>query len=191
MASPRRHWLNGSTYHITSRGNHKNVIFIEENDFKIYISLLKENIKFYASDNYQLLAFCLMNNHVHLLLKTDLAPPPRFISRLHSKYAIYFNNKYDKVGHLFQDRYYSETISDNLQLLVASRYIHLNPVRAGLTQKPEEYKWSSYTTYISNSINNLVEPNSVLSLLLSLDSKVSPSNIYKNFVEMNTLSNFR
>ncbi|GGC85150.1 hypothetical protein GCM10007216_14830 [Thalassobacillus devorans] len=90
-----------------------------------------------------------MTNHVHLLVETIKHPTHTFIRQAHSHYAIYFNKKYDYVGHLFQGRYKGQPIPDITAFLQISRYIHLNPVRANLTATPDTYKWSSYPQYLS------------------------------------------
>lgn len=88
-----------------------------------------------------------MNNHVHILIKTEDIHIGNFMARVHSIYARYFNSKYKYIVHLYQDRHLTEIIEDDGQLLTTSRYIHLNPVRANVVEKPENYKWSSYSIY--------------------------------------------
>lgn len=89
-----------------------------------------------------------MDNHVHILIKTENNPVGQLICRINSKYAKYYNKKYNCMGHLFQDRYYSELIESDSQMLEASRYKHLNPMMASIVRRPENYKWSSYLMYI-------------------------------------------
>lgn len=150
LVTKRRIWIPGASYHITNRGNHKEDIFLEEVDYYIYLSLIKNTLHFYKEYNYKLISYCLMKNHVHMLLKTDKYDPSYFMRRLSSMYAKYFNNKYECVGHLFQERYYSNTITSVIELLEVSRYIHLNPVRANITKLPEEYRWSSYNRILDD-----------------------------------------
>lgn len=143
MPTKKRIWYPETTYHITARGNHRNDIFIDEEDFLYYLTLMNEALEYYLYDKYEIKSYCLMDNHVHILLKTWNKPSGQFMCRLNSKYAKYYNKKYNCIGHLFQDRYFSETIESDSQMLETSKYIHLNPVRAKMVQKPEYYKWSS------------------------------------------------
>ena len=110
------------------------------------VSIIK--LKLYESDNYKLISYCLMSNHVHLLLKTGTKDPSFFMRRINSMYARYFNSKYQYIGHLFQGRYFSNLINNVIELLEVSRYIHLNPVRAKMVDSPEKYMWSSYNKII-------------------------------------------
>ena len=148
MASPKRPWVSGATYHITNRGNRKEIIFRESIDYSVYLGILKETLKFYEDDNYKLISYCLMSNHVHLILKTGTKDPSFFMRRVNSMYARYFNSKYEYVGHLFQSRYFSNLINNVIELLEVSRYIHLNPVRAKIVDSPEKYVWSSYNKFV-------------------------------------------
>ena len=101
------------------------------------------------------------------------------MGRLNNLYAKYFNNKYNYVGHLFQERYGSEIISCDKYVLEASRYIHLNPVKANMVKKPEEYKWSSYRMYISIVPEKIIETFRILSYFKSENRRL----YYKEFVE--------
>lgn len=148
MASPKRPWVSGAIYHITNRGNRQEIIFRENIDYIVYLGILKETLKFYENDNYKLISYCLMSNHVHLLLKTGTKDPSFFMRRVNSMYARYFNSKYQYIGHLFQGRYFSNLINNVIELLEVSRYIHLNPVRAKMVDSPEKYMWSSYNKIV-------------------------------------------
>lgn len=150
LSTPTRAWFPGASYHITNRGNHKETIFLDDEDYITYLSLIRNTLEFYKDFNYKLLCYCLMSNHVHLLLKTDSQSPSFFMRRLNSLYVKYFNNKYDYVGHLFQERYFSNIITSEFELLEVSKYIHLNPVKAKIVKMPETYKWSSYDHIIYN-----------------------------------------
>lgn len=179
MGTPRRKWYPGAIYHITARGNHKNDIFRDEEDFQVYLALAKEAKKYYEESKYEIICYCLMTNHVHLLIRTGELPIGKIIGRINSMYAKYFNNKYNYVGHLFQDRFYSKIIEDDKQMLEASRYIHLNPVRANMVKKPEEYMWSSYEMYIGSKIEKLVSSEKILCYF----KKEKRRELYKRFVE--------
>jgi putative transposase len=183
MPTPKRVWNPGFSYHVTTRGNRKSDIFLDKNDYNMYLKLLKDCFDFYVEDQYELICYCLMSNHVHLLIKTCNKPLEFFMRRLNSMYTKYFNKKYDYSGHLFQGKYHCELIMDNIQMLEASRYIHLNPFRAKMVQSPEEYGYSSYSTYIGLHS----EENLILSHNIILDHFYGDKNkgaLYKRFVEL-------
>ncbi|MGL5329597.1 MAG: REP-associated tyrosine transposase [Peptostreptococcaceae bacterium] len=142
MATPKRIWYEGATYHVTARGNHRENIFIEDGDYMRYLDTLNEAVEYYEEYNYEVISYCLMTNHVHLLIRTGTKPLGNLISRIHSRYTKYFNYKYDCVGHLFQGRYHGELIKDERQLYETIRYIHLNPVRANIVNDALEYEYS-------------------------------------------------
>lgn len=179
MPSKKRIWYPGCVYHITARGIHKNDIFHDETDFREYMIMMKECLKFYEYYNYELICYCLMTNHVHLLIKANSCDLSHLIKRTHSMYAKYFNKKYNYIGHLFQDKYYSNIIEDDKQMLEASRYIHLNPVRAKIVEKPEEYKNSSYSMYIGLEAENLISSSNLLDYFQEEEKRER----YKSFVE--------
>lgn len=137
MVTKKRPWFPGACYHITNRGNNKQKIFLDDDDYKMYMYFVKDTLKFYEELNFKLISYCLMPNHIHLLLKTDSQDPAVFMRRLNSLYAKYFNNKYEYVGHLFQGRYFSNIITSDYELLEVSKYIHLNPVKANIVKLPE------------------------------------------------------
>jgi len=145
MARPLRIEFEGALYHITSRGNEKKAIFRGAKDFARFLAVVNR-----AHERYGTLihAYVLMTNHYHLLLET---PRPNLTASLHdlnTAYTNYFNRKYNRVGHLFQGRYRCILVEKDPYLLELSRYLHLNPVRAGIVQRPEDYRWSSYRSYL-------------------------------------------
>lgn len=146
-------------YHVIQRGVGKQIIFEDEKDYNRYLRKLRE-----SKEQYQVsvVAYCLMSNHVHLLLHSeDIAAISRMMRVLGASYASFYNIKYDHTGHVFQDRYLSNPIKDEEHLLTCIRYIHNNPVRAGIDTR-EHYKWSSYQDYIFNS--EFTDTDNVLSL---------------------------
>lgn len=179
MVTPKRVWFPGVSYHITSRGNHRDEIFKDEADFAMYLMLLRENLKYYEEYNYKLICYCLMTNHVHLLIQANGKEVSELIRRLHSMYSRYFNKKYEYVGHLWQDKYFSELIKDDSQMLVASRYIHLNPVKAKIVKMPVEYKWSSYKIYIGEEKEKLISSEKIF-MYYKEENKYK---LYRDFVE--------
>lgn len=180
MATPKRIWFEGALYHITTRGNNKECIFLGEKDYEEYLKILEEATDYYKEYKYEIICYCLMSNHVHLMIKANYKPLSAVMRRINSRYAKYFNDKYGYVGHLFQSRYYSEIIKDDVQLLVASRYVHLNPVKANIVKKPEEYKKSSYSMLIGEEEPKLINPD-ILWRYFHNDDK---HQRYKSFVEL-------
>ncbi|WP_078429801.1 REP-associated tyrosine transposase [Alkalihalobacterium alkalinitrilicum] len=160
MARKPRVWFPGAVFHITSRGNRRASIFYEPDDRLMYLSILEETRKFFP---FHLHAYCLMTNHIHLLLETIDNPTKDIIKKLHSLYAIYFNKRYKTSGHLFQGRYHAELIRDDPHFLEVSRYIHLNPVAAKMVTRPDSYRWSSYAAYNSSRSNPHIKTERILS----------------------------
>lgn len=178
MPTPKLIWYEGAIYHITTRGNHRNDIFRDEEDFKGYLNILEEALIYYSHEGYELIAYCLMDNHVHLIIKTGKEPLTRIMRRINSIYTRYFNKRYNYIGHLFQAKYFSELIESDRQILEASRYVHLNPVRAQMVTRPEEYQWDSYRIFIGEK-SKLLNPQIVLSYFKYSDRH----KLYKEFIE--------
>lgn len=103
------------------------------------------------------IAFALMSNHVHLVIQDSSMNLSSLIHRLHGWFAQYHNEKYERVGHLFQDRFYSKPCTSDEQLLMCTRYVHLNPWRAGLVKHPKEYPWCSYKLYLQEHTSSLID----------------------------------
>ncbi len=171
----RRIWYPGATYHITSRGIRKSVIFVEQDDYKIFMLILQ-----YTQEKmpFQLHSYCLMSNHFHLLLTTYEMEIGKIMQLILGNYARYFNRKYGYKGHLFEDRYVSGLIRTTNQLLKISRYIHMNPVKAGIVHRPEDYPYSSYFYFIFGKDYPILEKNSILECF-----RDNPIKQYKEFVE--------
>ena len=132
-------------YHVMLRGINRQVIFRDDED---RAKLLK-TLKYYKEvSKYEIFAYCLMDNHVHLLMKENEESIGLSIKRISGSYVYWFNGRYKRVGHLFQDRFKSEIVEDDKYFLSVLRYIHQNPINAGLTQKTGEYPWSSYLEYV-------------------------------------------
>ncbi|MHC0036494.1 REP-associated tyrosine transposase [Pseudoneobacillus sp. C159] len=159
---PRGHriWVPGMTYHVTSRGNKQAQIFIDRRDFQKYLTYLAEAKELYP---FKLHAYCLMSNHSHLLIEMQKDPITDIMKFTQTRYAIYFNHRYDLSGHVFQGRFKGALIKDAEHFLNASRYIHANPVEAAIVTKPNEYPWSSYSSYFSSEPNPIVETERILS----------------------------
>lgn len=189
-----RTFSENSYYHVFNRGVEKRNIFEDEQDyniFKYYLSiyllpkeiiaqkfdkvpfrLLNKNL----NDQLELLAYCLMPNHFHLLLKQlTIDAISRFMKQLTNAYTLYFNNKYDRVGGLMQGRFKAVLIDSDEQLLHVSRYIHLNPITAQLTSKLGNYFWSSYPSYTNGKNDPLVKKGTIL-------DQFNSSKDYRRFV---------
>ncbi|MEJ5167241.1 MAG: transposase, partial [Thermoanaerobaculia bacterium] len=146
MARPLRIEYPGALYHITSRGNAKEKIFLDDKDYYLFLKCLDLTSKRY---NFLIYSFCLMPNHYHLLLETPEGNLSKIMRQLNGVYTQKFNKKYGRVGHIFQGRYKAILVEKERYLLELIRYINLNPVRAGLAEDPLEWKWSSLP-YILN-----------------------------------------
>ena len=133
-------------YHVMLRGINKQVIFEDEEDSLKFLETLK-NYK--AISGYKIFAYCLMSNHIHLLLKVEKENLDLIIKRIAGSYVYWYNWKYHRSGHLFQDRFKSEPVEDDMYFLTVIRYIHQNPIKAGLSKSIDEYKFSSYNEYIN------------------------------------------
>lgn len=135
-------------YHVILRGINRQAIFEDREDSEKFLEIL-EGYK--AISGFEVFAYCLMGNHVHLLIRIGNEPLSMVFRRISSKYVYWFNAKYDRIGHLFQERFKSEPVEDDTYLLASLRYIHNNPVRAGICEKPEDYPFSSYRDYLGSS----------------------------------------
>jgi len=145
MARPLRLSFENATYHITARGNRRESIFYSEKDRQVFLDKMNETFTKYS---FILYAYCLMDNHYHLFLKTPLANLTDGMHYLNSSYANWFRTKYKIAGAVFQGRYRSVLVEEDNYALMLSAYIHLNPVRAGMVKRIEEYRWSSFLDYI-------------------------------------------
>jgi len=157
--------------HITQRAAGKEPMFLEDSDYLLMLGLLKE-----ISQDYELkvYAFCLMPNHIHLLMAPKKKNLSDAMRDLFSRYAMKFNRKYERKGHLFGGPYRQALCFDDQYLLAASLYIHLNPVKASIVDEPAEYRWSSIGLYCNeNAPKSFVDSNFVLGLLSGSDDTKS------------------
>jgi putative transposase len=199
----RKEYGAGGYYHIYNRGVEKRNIFLDDQDFKVFLGYIKvylekdtlqgqalqehvppsKKLKNY-NDQIQLLAYCLMPNHFHFFVKqnTDRGIA-EFMQSLVLKYVLYFNKKYKRVGSLFQGRYKSVLVTNDDQYTYITKYIHRNPLdilpaRPGLAGL-DNYKYSSYGNYLGQFKQSWVKTEDVLSYF----SKNNPRNSYRAFVE--------
>jgi len=174
-------------YHVMIRGNERRNIFYDEEDKNRFMEII---IYKKQKDNFYLPAFCLMDNHVHLLIGEGSEDIAKIMKKINVSYVYYFNNKYNRVGHLFQDRFRSEVIENESYLISLVRYIHQNPVKAGIVKSVGHYKWSSYNSYImaNNRYYNLIDKKIVLEIF-SQDLN-SAKKQFMEFMEQESEDNY-
>ena len=143
---PRVARIKSSTgiYHLITRGINQQNIFSFDDDYERLLNTLTRYCRKSACEIY---AYCLMDNHIHLLLKEGQEPIATTMKKIGTSYVYYYNWQYNRKGHLFQDRYKSEPVEDDAYFLTVLRYIHLNPQKTELTDDPATYPYSSYTEY--------------------------------------------
>lgn len=181
MPRAMREKSSSGIYHVMVRGNEQRDIFIDDEDRLRFIETLDDKIKW---GKYSLYAYCLMDNHVHLLVKESDKSVSELIRRIGASYVYYFNKKYKRIGHLFQDRFRSERIETDAYLFSAIRYIHKNPVKAGMVKSEEDYKWSSYGVYTrKNDYRNMVDTKEVLSMYSNNEEKAIEA--FKEYADQN------
>jgi REP element-mobilizing transposase RayT len=159
MSRQARQKSESGIYHIIIRGINKQVIFEDDEDREKFIGYL-QYYKKVAS--YIVYGYCLMDNHIHLLIKEGKEPIGHTMKRIGVSYVGWYNRKYDRVGHLFQDRFKSEVVETDEYLLTVLRYIHQNPIKAGKEKNVVNYKWSSYAEYIGQ--NKIIETGFILDI---------------------------
>ncbi|WP_432406905.1 transposase [Wukongibacter sp. M2B1] len=132
-------------YHIMLRGINRQDIFNDDEDRRKFIETLE---KYKEISQCEIYGYCLMSNHIHLLIKEGKESIGNTMKRIGVSYVYWYNIKYERYGHLFQGRYKSEKVEDDKYLMVVLRYIHQNPLKARMVDTVDEYKWSSYSDYI-------------------------------------------
>ena len=161
-------------YHIMLRGVNRQKIFLDDQDYFKFLKELKITKEKYE---YEIYAYVLMPNHIHLEIKENKNGISKVIHRLAVSYSIYFNKKYQRIGHVFQDRYNSKVVESNEYILKLMRYIHQNPEKANIA-RTEDYRWSSYKEYMYN--NGITDKNKILNMLNSTREEA-----IKDFIELN------
>ena len=146
MSRPLRIEFPDAWYHVMNRGRRAEKIFIDSTDYQVFVELLKETAETW---NVKVAAYCLISNHYHILLKTPEANISRSMRHLNGMYTQRFNRRHRIDGPLFRGRYKSIVVGADPYLLQLVRYIHKNPVKAGLVEKPGQYAWSSHKGYLS------------------------------------------
>jgi REP element-mobilizing transposase RayT len=191
-----KHFAKDCHYHVYNRGNAKMDIFLDNEDYETFLALLRENIlgkelveraalykgsiylrKLLPPGSFNLLSYCLMPNHVHLQIhQVGEIPVSKLIGKVCTSYSMRFNKKYDRVGHVFQDRFKAVLIEDDGQMRWLSAYIHSNPKVANLVDDLGEWKYSSYPDYLNDTGDKLCNTDFILSQFSNKES-------YKLFIE--------
>lgn len=153
-------------YHTVLRSVNQHIIFEEYSDYQKFLYILSDCKMNYGID---IFAYCLMDNHIHILLKSPSDKLSIFFQSLGTRFVRWYNNKYSRTGHLFQDRFYSTTIETDQAFLAALAYIHNNPTKANVCRYPTEYRWSSCNAYYGQK-NALVDLSLALSIAGSMAS---------------------
>jgi len=177
MARPLRIEYEGAFYHVTARGNERRRIYYSKADYEKFKAYLEG-----AQEKYGYLLHCyvLMTNHYHLVIETPRANLSSVMHYVNGSYTNYINIKKRRSGHLFQGRYKAILVDRDSYLLELSRYLHLNPVRAKMVERPEDYPYSSYRAYISKNKKDIVYRDLILGMMSK--TKKEATYRYKNFV---------
>lgn len=165
-------------YHVVSRGNNKQQVFLDARDHHIFLDVVAQTL---SQFRWRCLTYCLMPNHYHLVVRTPNADLSGGMRHINSLYAQTFNRRHGRCGHLFQGRFGGRLIQSQLHLLESIRYVALNPVRAGLVRHPEEWPWSAHAELCGRSRKRLV---SVDELLANFSATREAALVkYREFVE--------
>ncbi|WP_394239564.1 transposase [Niallia oryzisoli] len=144
MPRKKRIWVFNHYYHIVSRGNRRDPLFLYTEDFEAFLHILHQ---LHEKIPFELASYCFMTNHYHLQLRSKEVPISKVMGLINKRYSNYYNTKYCLTGHVFEKRYFDKVIVDKEGMLEVSRYIHENPVKAKMVMLPEHYPWSSYHLY--------------------------------------------
>lgn len=160
----------GTIYHVIARGNNREPIFLSEKDYAAYLGIWR---KYSQKLEFEVYSYVLMTNHVHWLIRTGRSPISSILHTTHGLYARHFNQIHGRVGHVFQGRFKSEICKDDRYLFALIRYIHRNPIEAGIVNNLRDYPWSSYLDILGIRNDPLVKPEFVTGLFPGAKSKSS------------------
>ena len=179
MSRDARRLVDGSNYHIVTRGIDRRILFRDELDNQYFLDIICANLTRFEITIFH---YCLMVNHIHLLIKAIRAADlPKFMQAVLQGYACYFRKKYFSVGFIFQNRYKSRLINNDAYLLECGRYIERNPLRAKIASELSKYHWSSYLLYAKGEKNSIVKLLNPLYLDLA-DTDDKRREAYVNYV---------
>lgn len=205
-----KNFVKGSIYHLYNRGNNKDLVFRDEQDYRAFLFRLGLAIGLERKDldknnitkspksriritglkpgSFKLHAFCLMPNHLHLLIEQcGEESISKLLLKVFTSFSKYINLKYKRVGHLFQDQFKSVRIETNPQLMLISSYIHMNPVKDCLINQPEEYVWSSYRSFIYQDQNPILEKNLLTDIFGNIENFIKETKtLYERRVSKGT-----
>ncbi|MFA5051052.1 MAG: transposase [Patescibacteria group bacterium] len=171
----------GELYHIVCRGINQRRIFRSPQDYKKFLKILKlvkEKFSFY------LYSYNLLPNHIHLFVEIDKTPISTIMHYINTCYAGYFNHRYKRTGHLFQDRFYSSLINEEFYFWAVGAYIDLNAVRAALVKYPQDYHWSSYQVYFQkNCDDSLTDWQRFLGFGAEISGETSLERLCQNYLK--------
>jgi len=192
MARPKRIDLPHSLYHVMSRTNSGDVAFLNSKDEMKFLSYVKKYVNIF---DFRVHAWCLMPNHFHLLLESTNRPAlSEFMRRLLTAYTVWYNRRCIRHGHLFQGRFKSYIVDKADYLLALSRYVHLNPVESGITDRPESYRGSSLKHYLSGDEPEFLYTKEILSyfggsrkdyavfIMEGLNEKTKPDIVRQSYI---------
>jgi putative transposase len=178
VTTPLRDEIPGGIYHLTTRGDNREPIYRDDADRRVFLRMLE---RIAAKYRWIGLAYCLMGNHYHLVLRIPFGGLSRGMDVLNGGYARCTNERYGRTGHLFGRRFQSTLIEDESHLLEACRYVVLNPLRASLCSQPEEWRWSSYRACAGMELaQSFLRPDEVLRLFSHDPARARAS--YRAFV---------
>lgn len=177
---PRQHIPN-STHHVMTRGNNRQNIFYHAGCYEHYLKILCESTNKF---DHEILAYCLMSNHVHLVIKINSAPLSDIMQNINYRFARWSNHHMKRIGHLFQGRFRSIEVCSEEYLINLVRYIHNNPVAANITNDLDHYEWSSHKHYTSQNSENWLDINVILRIL-----KKKTGQSYKHFIKSDICRN--
>jgi len=177
----RRKSLSG-IYHVILRGANRQEIFHDEEDCIRFLDIMQ---RYKWKSDMKIFGWCLMNNHVHLLIKEGNEDLSTTMKRMEVSYVWYYNEKYDTTGHLFQGRFKSEIVEDNRALLTVLRYIHQNPVKAGIVSRVDEWQWCSCLGYYGKSYypSGLLDADFILEKISN--NRMAARESFKEYNEKN------
>lgn len=178
MPRPLRIHISGGFYHVTLRGNHQQEIFCIDSDRTLLNTIVAAALPRYQAEIH---AYCWMTNHLHFLVKVNDVPLGALVRHIAAGYARAYQKNLQTTGHLFERRYHSRIVDTEAYLLELVRYIHLNPVSAGLVREADQYRWSSHHAYTGSRVESWVNPR--LALGLFSPDPARRVALYRGFLE--------
>jgi putative transposase len=178
MARPIRIEYPGAVHHVICRGNNRQAIFRDDQDRRRYL----EKLSLYCQEkSVDLLSYCLLSNHLHLLVETPEGNLSKMMQAFQTSYTLYFNKRHGRTGHVFEQRYKAMLVDKDNYLLQVSRYIHLNAVSAKIVERPQDFRWSSYGAYLKGKGLTGLKTDTVLAYFSG--SRSRQIREYRDYVE--------